>query len=62
VELIIADIALRAGLFSVPEPVPPVVANMFSAVVIMAITTTVLAPVLLRLLQSSADNHGQGQK
>jgi Kef-type K+ transport system membrane component KefB len=58
VELIIADIALRAGLFSVPEPVPLVVANLFSAVVIMAIATTVLAPILLRLLKPSADSSG----
>ncbi|MEQ8787104.1 MAG: cation:proton antiporter [Pirellulaceae bacterium] len=50
VELIIADIALRAGLFSKPEPVPPVVAQMFSAVVIMAIVTTLLTPIGLRLI------------
>lgn len=50
VELIIADIALRAGLFSRPEPVPPVVAKMFSAVVIMAIVTTLITPVGLRLI------------
>ncbi len=48
VELIIADIALRAGLFSEPEPVPPIVANLFSAVVIMAIVTTIATPLLLR--------------
>lgn len=48
VELIIADIALRAGLFSQPDPTPTVVANLFSAIVIMAITTTILAPILLR--------------
>lgn len=52
VELIIADIALRAGLFSHPEPVPPVVANLFSAVVLMAIVTTLAAPIGLRVLQA----------
>jgi len=48
VELIIADIALRAGLFDHPEPPPPVVAQLFSAVVIVAILTTVAIPVALR--------------
>jgi Kef-type K+ transport system membrane component KefB len=48
VELIIADIALRAGLFSMPEPPPPIIANLFSAVVIMAIITTIATPILLR--------------
>jgi Kef-type K+ transport system membrane component KefB len=50
VELIIAEIALRAGLFTAPEPPPPIIENMFSAIVIMAISTTVLAPVVLRHL------------
>jgi Kef-type K+ transport system membrane component KefB len=48
VELIIADIALKAGLFATPDPPPPIVANLFSAVVIMAIVTTILTPILLR--------------
>ena len=50
VELIIAQIALAAGLFSRPEPTPPIVQHMFSAVVIMAIVTTLLTPIGLRLL------------
>lgn len=48
VELIIADIALRAGLFASPQPTPPIVANLFSAVVIMAIATTLLMPLGMR--------------
>lgn len=52
VELIVADIALRAGLFLHPDPPPPIVANMFSAVVIMAIVTTLMAPIALRLVLS----------
>ncbi len=54
VEIIIADIALRAGLFEHPDPVPPVVEYMFSAVVIMAIVTTLLSPVMLRSLVGGA--------
>ncbi|MEJ2469851.1 MAG: cation:proton antiporter [Desulfuromonadales bacterium] len=49
VELIIADIALQAGIFSQPEPVPPVVQYMFSAVVIMAILTTLMTPPALKI-------------
>lgn len=48
VELIIADIALRAGLFLQPKPVPAVVENMFSAVVIMALVTTLITPPVLK--------------
>jgi Kef-type K+ transport system membrane component KefB len=56
VELIIAGIALRAGLFSQPDPAPPVIANMFSAVVIVAIVTTVAVPVLLKFVFDSVDD------
>ena len=52
VELIIADIALRAGLFSHPDPTPAIVANLFSAIVIMAVITTLLTPIGLRLIVS----------
>lgn len=48
VELIIADIALRAGLFEVPAGHHPIVHNLFSAVVIMAVATTLLTPITLR--------------
>ena len=50
VELIIADVALRAGLFEQPVPVPAEVQYLFSAVVIMAVVTTLLTPVALRLV------------
>jgi len=50
VELIIADIALRAGLFSQPTPTPAIVANLFSAIVIMAVVTTLITPIGLRLV------------
>ena len=48
VELIIADIALRAGMFSAPTPTPPVISYLFSAVVIMAIATTLMTPPALK--------------
>lgn len=50
VELIIADIALRGGVFNVPDPPPPIVANLFSAVVIVAVVTTLVTPIVLRRL------------
>lgn len=58
VELIIADIALRAGLFAMPQPVPEIVANLFSAVVIMAVVTTVLTPLLLKPILSVCTRDG----
>lgn len=50
VELIIAGVALDAGLFLQPEPPGPVVHGLFSAIVIMAIVTTVATPIALRAL------------
>lgn len=50
VELVIAGVALRAGLFSHPDPPPPLIEHLFSAVVIMAVTTTLLTPMGLRSL------------
>jgi len=55
VELIVADIALRAGLFTLPDPPPPQVTNLFSAVVIMAVVTTLITPgALKRTLRSTS--------
>lgn len=50
VELVIADIAFRAGLFNQPTPPPPEVEYLFSAIVIVAIVTTVMVPVALQCL------------
>jgi Kef-type K+ transport system membrane component KefB len=50
VELIIAGVALEAGLFLQPDPPGLIVQSLFSAIVIMAIVTTVATPVALRLL------------
>ncbi len=56
VALIVADIALRAGLFAQPDP-PPVVANLFSAVVVMAVVTTLFAPTVLRYMLTGPPKH-----
>ena len=50
VELVIAGVALDAGLFLHPEPPGPIVGSLFSAIVIMAIVTTVATPIALRML------------
>ena len=50
VELIIAGVALEAGLFLQPDPPGLIVQSLFSAIVIMAVVTTVAAPIALRLL------------
>jgi Kef-type K+ transport system membrane component KefB len=50
VELIVADVAFRAGTFSLPEPPGPIVASMYSAVVATAIATTLATPIGLKWL------------
>lgn len=59
VELVIADIALKAGLFAAingTDASDPVVSNIFSAVVVMAIVTTFVTSVALRHILTAA--HG----
>ncbi|MEJ2203990.1 MAG: cation:proton antiporter, partial [Gemmatimonadota bacterium] len=58
VELIIADVALRAGLFDAPDPTPPIVDGLFSSVVIVAITTTLFVPVALRFVLPDREADG----
>jgi len=53
VELIVAGIALQAGLFSLPVPTPVIVSSLFSAIVVMALITTIVTPVILRWLATS---------
>lgn len=53
VELVVANIALQAGVFSPPGVSSPILDNLFSAVVIMAIITTVVTPVLLKRVYTS---------
>ena len=53
VELVIAGIALKAGLFATGGGVVP---NLFSSVVVMAVVTTLVSPILLsRMFRSSPD-------
>ena len=49
VELVVVSIALTAGVFENPQG-DPIVGNLFSALVITAVVTTALTPVLLRLI------------
>ena len=50
VEIVVAVVALEAGLFTQPVPVPPVVSAVFSGMVIMAIVTTVIVPLTMKPL------------
>jgi len=52
VELIVADVAFRAGLFERPDH--PLVASLYSAVVVTAIVTTLLTPIGLKRLLRKA--------
>ena len=48
VELIVAGIALEAGLFLHPQPTPVIVESLYSAIVLMALVTTIVTPIVLR--------------
>ncbi|NNC77370.1 MAG: cation:proton antiporter [Woeseiaceae bacterium] len=50
VELIVAGVALEAGIFLQPDPPTLIVKSLYSAIVIMALVTTVLTPIILRRL------------
>jgi Kef-type K+ transport system membrane component KefB len=62
VELIIAGIALQVGLFDHPDPRPPIVANLFSAVVIVAMVTTFLTPIALRWILMRHDDRPEPEQ
>jgi Kef-type K+ transport system membrane component KefB len=49
-ELVVLSIVLEAGLFARADAEDPVTAHLFSALVIMAMVTTLLAPIALRRL------------
>jgi Kef-type K+ transport system membrane component KefB len=61
VELVIAGIALKAGLFDMAETPSAVVENLFSAVVIMAVATTIVSPIILRRVFSAPDSKREGE-
>ncbi|MFC1957398.1 cation:proton antiporter [Chloroflexota bacterium] len=50
VEIVVAVVALEAGLFNHPIPVPPVVTAIFSTIVMMAIVTTLIVPLAMKPL------------
>jgi Kef-type K+ transport system membrane component KefB len=56
VELVLAGIALQAGLFDHPEPPPPIISGLFSAIVLMAIVTSIIAPLWLSFLLRHQEN------
>jgi Kef-type K+ transport system membrane component KefB len=58
VELVLAAIALEFGLFAQPQPVPPVVAAMYSGVVSMAFVTTLMTPLGLNWLLKGKGGQG----
>jgi len=53
VEIIVAAVALEAGIFALPVPTPPLVTSMFSSIVIMAIVTTLIVPMGMRFFMKS---------
>ena len=50
VELFIVSIAHQTGLFSIGNGDNPILSNMYSALVLTAIITTALTPILLRIV------------
>lgn len=48
VELVIAGIALKAGLFATADGEPTLASHLFSAIVLMAVVTTILSPIILK--------------
>ena len=57
VELVIAGIALKAGLFDSFDEKSSLVDYLFSAVVIMAVVTTVVSPIILKRSFAEAASH-----
>lgn len=62
VELVVADVALRAGLYSAPDPTPPAVASLLSTVVTMAIATTLLMPLGLKWIASRGGSQSRWRR
>lgn len=60
VELIVAGVALEAGLFLQPSPPPPLVQGLYSSIVIMALVTTLVTPIALRWLIATKKSNRTG--
>jgi Kef-type K+ transport system membrane component KefB len=62
IELVVLSIAYEAGLFAQGDHGDPLVAHLFSSLIIMAVVTTLLAPILLRrvLPRSEAEGGSSG--
>jgi Kef-type K+ transport system membrane component KefB len=60
VELIVADVAFRAGLFALPDPPHPIVTSLYSAVVLTAIVTTFATPIGLKWLYRKEGTEAAG--
>ncbi len=58
VELVVAGVALEAGLFLQPDPPPPIVRSLYSTIVIMALVTTLVTPILLRRIAARGPRPG----
>jgi Kef-type K+ transport system membrane component KefB len=50
VELVVVQVAGATSLFSRPDPAHPIIANLFDALIITAVITTLATPILLRLI------------
>jgi Kef-type K+ transport system membrane component KefB len=57
IELIVASVAMQAGVFSNPEPTPDIVKYLYSAVVIMAIVAAITSPIGLRAVLRKDRSH-----
>ena len=60
VELIVAGVALEAGLFLQPSPPPPLVQGLYSSIVVMALVTTLLTPMFLHWLIAGKPSNRPG--
>ncbi len=58
IELVVLSIAYEAGLFAQGDDGDPIVAHLFSSLIIMAVVTTLLAPVLLRRVLPRSEGKG----
>lgn len=61
IELIVLSIAYEAGLFAQGNLGDPIAAHLFSSLIIMAVVTTLLAPVLLRQVLAGSKGDGSGR-